>query len=99
VRIPRPCHESARIVADRMGLLVSLRGTLWATNEPFVFASDFAQAYCALTADQIRGSKNWLEREGVIYRFGMHGGRSSGSLLPRTTQGRAAGWENRRESS
>jgi hypothetical protein len=73
VEFPEPCPESARIVVGRMRLFVGLRDARFPFNEPFVFAHDFAQAYCGLTADRVRDGKNWLERASVIYRAGKHG--------------------------
>lgn len=70
VRLPEPCPDAARIVADRMRLLVGLRDACFPLTEPFPFASDFAQAYCDLSADEVRGAKSWLERAGVVYRVG-----------------------------
>lgn len=73
VQIPEPCPEPARIVAGGMRKLVGLRDRRFPSTEPFIFASDFAQAYCDLSADQVRAGKDWLERAGVIYRTGTHG--------------------------
>jgi hypothetical protein len=71
VQLPEPCPEAARIVAGKMRLFVGLRDARFPLNEPFVFAYDFAQAYCDLSGDQVRGGKDWLERAGVIYRSGL----------------------------
>jgi hypothetical protein len=73
VQLPEPCPEAARIVAGRMRLFVGLRDARFPFNEPFVFASDFAQAYCALSCDRVREAKDWLERAGVIQRAGKNG--------------------------
>ncbi len=73
VQLPEPCPRAAGIVAARMRLFVGLRDPRWPLSEPFVFAYDFAQAYCDLSGDRIRAAKSWLERAGVIYRAGLHG--------------------------
>jgi hypothetical protein len=52
---------------------VGLRDARFPLTEPFVFAHEFAQAYCDLTADQVRGAKDWLTRASVIRRAGTHG--------------------------
>jgi hypothetical protein len=73
VRLPESCPETVRVVAGAMRLFVGLRGGPFPLSEPFVFASEFAQAYCNLSAERVRPAKDWLERAGVIYRTGKHG--------------------------
>jgi hypothetical protein len=73
VRLPEPCPAPARIVAGKMRLLVGLRDAHFLLGEPFVFASEFAQAYCDLSPDRVRAGKSWLERARVIHRVGKHG--------------------------
>lgn len=53
-----------------MRLFVGLRDARFPLDEPFVFAYDFARAYCDLSGDRVRGGKDWLERARVIYRAG-----------------------------
>lgn len=73
VHSPERRPESARIVAEKMCLLVGLRDERFPLTEPFPFASDFARAYCDLTSDRVRAGKDWLEHERVIYRAGKNG--------------------------
>jgi hypothetical protein len=73
VQLPKSCPETANIVAVRMGLLVGLRDSHFPPNEAFIFARDFARAYCGLSGDQVRAAISWLERARVIYRDGKHG--------------------------
>jgi hypothetical protein len=55
---------------------VGLRDKRFPLTEPFVFAYEFAQAYCGLSGDGVRGAKDWLERAGVIRRLDKKHGRS-----------------------
>jgi hypothetical protein len=73
VRVPERCPEAARIVAERMCLLVGLRDARWPPDEAFIFAREFAKAYCGLSDDRVRVAVSWLERAGVTYRDGKHG--------------------------
>jgi hypothetical protein len=73
VQLPEPCPEAARIVAERMAVLVGLRSAHFPLSEAFVFAKPFGAAYCGLSEDQVRAAISWLERAGVIYRDGKHG--------------------------
>ena len=73
VWLPDDCPEPAFVLAARMREFVGLRDARFALAEPFVFAHEFAQAYCGLTADRVRAAKDWLERAGVTYRAGLHG--------------------------
>jgi hypothetical protein len=73
VRLPEPCPDAARIVAGRMRVFVGLRDARFPLNESFVFAREFAQAYCELSPDRVRDALSWLERAGVIYRTGLSG--------------------------
>jgi hypothetical protein len=73
VWLPEPCPEAARIVAGKMRVFVGLRDARFPLHEPFVFAREFAKAYCNLSADKIRAALSWLERSEVIYRAGLNG--------------------------
>jgi hypothetical protein len=73
VELPESCPEVARIVVGKMRLFVGLRSAHFPLTEPFVFASELAQAYCNLSADRVRTGLSWLERATVIYRTGKHG--------------------------
>jgi hypothetical protein len=73
VELPEPCPESARIVAGWMRVFVGLRDARFAKQEPFVFAREFAPAYCGLSVDMVRAAMSWLQRAGVIRRAGTHG--------------------------
>lgn len=73
VELPEQCPEAARIVAGKMRVFVGLRDARFPLDEAFVFARDFAKAYCDLSDDKVRASLSWLERAGVIYRVGKNG--------------------------
>lgn len=74
VELPEPHPAAAGKAAGGMSLFVGLRDPrFFPLGEPFVFAYDFAQAYCGLTGDQVRSAKEWLERHEVIYRVAKHG--------------------------
>jgi hypothetical protein len=73
VELPEPCPEAARVVAGWMRVFVGLRDARFPLDEAFVFAREFAQAYCSLSGDRVRAAISWLERAGVIYRDGKHG--------------------------
>ena len=73
VQLPDGCPEPAAVLAARMREFVGLRDKRFPLAEPFVFAHEFAQAYCGLTAHEVRAGKDWLERAGVIRRKGKHG--------------------------
>jgi hypothetical protein len=73
VRLPEQCPEPALIVATWMRIFVGLRDTRFPPSEPFVFAREFAQAYCLLSPDRVRSAKDWLQRAGVVHRVGRHG--------------------------
>jgi hypothetical protein len=60
-------------MAGEMRVFVGLRDARFPLDEPFVFARNFAGAYCALSADKVRAALSWLERSGVIYRAGLNG--------------------------
>ena len=73
VDLPEECPDNARRVASQMRLFVGLRDVRFPLDEAFVFASDFAQAYCSLSEHEVRSGKGWLERAGVIRRVGKNG--------------------------
>lgn len=73
VELPEPCPEAARIVAGKMRVFVGLRDARFPLDEAFVFAREFAKAYCNLGDDKVRAALSWLERAGVIYRVGTNG--------------------------
>jgi hypothetical protein len=73
VELPEPCPGAARTVAGWMRVFVGLRNARFPLDEPFVFAREFASAYCGLSTDMVRAAMSWLERAGVISRAGTHG--------------------------
>lgn len=73
VKVPDGSPPSAVRVARGIGLLVGLRDERWPDDEPFVFARDFARAYCGLTSDQARAGIDALRRAGVIEQVGTSG--------------------------
>jgi hypothetical protein len=73
VELPEACPEAARIVAGWMRVFVGLRATRFPLDEPFVFAREFASAYCGLSTDVVRTAMSWLERASVIKRVGLNG--------------------------
>jgi hypothetical protein len=72
-QLPDDCPEPAAVLAARMREFVGLRDPRFPLAEPFIFAHDFAQAYCDLTADRVRSAKDFLQRARVTYRAGRHG--------------------------
>jgi hypothetical protein len=70
-RFDRPGASSTEPLETSDGL----RDARFPLAEPFVFAHEFAQAYCGLTAVRVRAAKDFLQRAGVTYRAGLHGSR------------------------
>ncbi len=70
VDLPDHCSDTTRKVAEGIRLLLALRsdtrpGESW-DGKPFVFAREFAMAWCSLTSDQAREGVRALKRAGVI---------------------------------
>lgn len=66
--LPPDCPPHARLLAERMALLVGLRDAVFPFTEPFVFAEDFAVAYTGLSKAKVKDAKGWLRRAGILHR-------------------------------
>jgi hypothetical protein len=65
--------SAAHAIVSGIGLFLTLRDERWALEEPFVFAREFAKAWCGVTEDGARRGIRELEQLGVIERVGKSG--------------------------
>lgn len=71
--VPDCASSAARFVATGIGLLVGLRDPRWPQTEPFVFAREFAMAWCCVSSKVARNGIAELEGLGLIERAGRTG--------------------------
>jgi hypothetical protein len=70
--LPDRLSPTAMRVGEGIRLFLGLRDDRWA-QDPFVFARDFAVAYCAITDEQAKRGVQQLEAAEVIERAGTNG--------------------------
>jgi hypothetical protein len=71
--VPGNASRAAKRIASGIGLFLGLRDPCWPQDEPFLFAREFARAYCGVSDDVARRGVRELEDRGLIERAGKCG--------------------------